>query len=136
MVRLRVPKVNDPSTDDQLELQRKAKGKRPHYFSNPDVDKLLSMIMALTGELAVARDRIDTIERVAATKGLFSSDDIENFDLDADVLQARADRHRLLLREVNRIIVGELEDLEGAGEEIIPPWWSTLNETTSKLLRH
>ena len=46
------------------------------------------MIMALTGELAVARDRIDTIERVAATKGLFSSDDIENFDLDADVLQA------------------------------------------------
>ena len=80
MVRLRVPKVNDPSTDDQLELQRKAKGKRPHYFSNPDVDKLLSMIMALTGELAIARDRIDTIERVAATKGLFSSDDIENFD--------------------------------------------------------
>ena len=116
MVRLRVPKVNDPSTDDQLELQRKAKGKRPHYFSNPDVDKLLSMIMALTGELAIARDRIDTIERVAATKGLFSSDDIENFDLDAAGLQARADRHRLLLREGNRIIVGELEDLEGAGE--------------------
>ena len=108
--------MNDPSTDDQLELQRKAKGKRPYYFSNPDVDKLLSMIMALTGELAIARDRIDTIERVAATKGLFSSDDIENFDLDADVLQARADRHRLLLREVNRIIVGELEDLEGAGD--------------------
>ena len=117
MVRLRVPKVSDPSTDDQLELQRTAKGKRPHYFSNPDVDKLLSMIMALTGELAIARDRIDTIERVAATKGLFSSDDIENFDLDADVLQARADRHRLLLREVNRIIVGELEDLEGASDQ-------------------
>ena len=117
MVRLRVPKVNDPSTDDQLELQRKAKGKRPYYFSNPDVDKLLSMIMALTGELAVARDRIDTIERVAATKGLFSSDDIENFDLDAEVLQARADRHRLLLREVNRIIVGELEDLEETDEK-------------------
>ena len=114
MVRLRVPKVNGPSADDQLELQRKAKGKRPYYFSNPDVDKLLSMIMALTGELAITRDRIDTIERVAATKGLFSSDDIENFDLDADALQARADRHRLLLREVNRIIVGELEDLESA----------------------
>ena len=117
MVRLRVSKVNDPLTADKLELQRKAKGKRPYYFSNPDVDKLLSMIMALTGELAIARDRIDTLERVAATKGLFSSDDIENFDLDADALQARADRHRQLLREVNRIIVGELEDLEGAEDE-------------------
>ena len=117
MVRLRVPKMTEPSSDDQLELQRKAKGKRPYYFSNPDVDKLLSMIMALTGELAIARDRIDTLERVAATKGLFSSEDIENFELNADALQARADRHRQLLREVNRIIVGELEDLEGANEE-------------------
>jgi len=109
--------MTEPSSDDQLELQRKAKGKRPYYFSNPDVDKLLSMIMALTGELAIARDRIDTLERVAATKGLFSSEDIENFELNADALQARADRHRQLLREVNRIIVGELEDLEEANEE-------------------
>ena len=116
MVRLRVSEMTDPTVNEQLELQRKAKGKRPYYFSNPDVDKLLSMIMALTGELAVARDRIDTLERVASNKGLFSSDDIENFELDADALQARADRHKQLLREVNRIIVGELEDLEDMGE--------------------
>ena len=32
---------------DEVALQRKAKGKRPYYFSNPDVDKLLSMVMAL-----------------------------------------------------------------------------------------
>ena len=108
--------MTDPTVNEQLELQRKAKGKRPYYFSNPDVDKLLSMIMALTGELAVARDRIDTLERVASNKGLFSSDDIENFELDAEALQARADRHKQLLREVNRIIVGELEDLEDMGE--------------------
>ena len=117
MVRLRVPKVRESSADEQLELQRKAKGKRPYYFSNPDVDKLLSMIMALTGELAIARDRIDTLERVAAAKGLFSSEDIENFELDAKALEARASRHRQLLREVNRIIIGELEDLEEADEE-------------------
>ena len=116
MVRLRVSEMTDPTVNEQLELQRKAKGKRPYYFSNPDVDKLLSMIMALTGELAVARDRIDTLERVASSKGLFSSDDIENFELDAEALQARAGRHKQLLREVNRIIVGELEDLEEMGE--------------------
>ena len=117
MVRLWVPKVRESSAEEQLELQRKAKGKRPYYFSNPDVDKLLSMIMALTGELAIARDRIDTLERVAAAKKLFSSEDIENFELDANALEARADRHKRLLREVNRIIIGELEDLEEADEE-------------------
>ena len=109
--------MRESSADEQLELQRKAKGKRPYYFSNPDVDKLLSMIMALTGELAIARDRVDTLERVAAAKGLFSSEDIENFELDAKALEARASRHRQLLREVNRIIIGELEDLEEADEE-------------------
>ena len=117
MVRLWVPKVRESSANEQLELQRKAKGKRPFYFSNPDVDKLLSMIMALTGELAIARDRIDTLERVAAAKKLFSSEDIENFELDANALEARADRHKRLLREVNRIIIGELEDLEEVDEE-------------------
>tara|TARA_B100000609_G_scaffold158703_1_gene130212 strand:- start:119 stop:490 length:372 start_codon:yes stop_codon:yes gene_type:complete len=109
--------VRESSAEEQLELQRKAKGKRPYYFSNPDVDKLLSMIMALTGELAIARDRIDTLERVAAAKKLFSSEDIENFELDGNALEARAGRHKRLLREVNRIIIGELEDLEEADEE-------------------
>ncbi|GIR91787.1 MAG: hypothetical protein CM15mP92_2510 [Halieaceae bacterium] len=75
------------------------------------------MVMALTGELAVARDRIDTLERVASAKGLFSSDDIEAFELDEDAMQARAERHRTMLREVNRIIVGEIEDLQNASEE-------------------
>ena len=109
--------MTDPDSGEKIALQRKARGKRPYYFSNPDVDKLLSMVMALTGELAVTRDRIDTLERVASAKGLFSSDDIEAFELDEDAMQARAERHRTMLREVNRIIVGEIEDLQNASEE-------------------
>lgn len=109
--------MTQPDSDDEVALQRKAKGKRPYYFSNPDVDKLLSMVMALTGELAVARDRIDTLERVAAAKGLFSSADIEAFELDEAAMQTRAERNKRILREVSRIIVGEIEDLEDANEE-------------------
>ena len=75
------------------------------------------MVMALTGELAVARDRVDTLERVASARGLFSSDDIEAFELDEEAMQARAERHKTMLREVNRIIVSEIEDLEDADEE-------------------
>jgi len=98
--------------ESEITLQRKAKGKRPYYFANPDVDRLLSMVMALTGELSVTRDRLDTLERVAAEKGLFSSEDIEQYALtDAD-MEARAARHQTIFKEVTRIIVGELEDLE------------------------
>ncbi|MCH1580373.1 MAG: hypothetical protein L7S55_06675 [Luminiphilus sp.] len=103
--------------DHDIMLPRKAKGKRPFYFSDPDVDRLLSMIMALTGELSVTRDRLDTLERVAGGKGLFSGDDIEGYELSNADMEARAARHQTLFQEVTRIIVGELEDLESADDE-------------------
>lgn len=100
------------SDAEDIRLQRKAKGARPYYFSNPDVDRLLSMIMALMGELSVTRDRLDTLERVAHSKNLFSSEDIEKYSLSPAVLEARADRHKRLFSEVTRIIVGEVEESE------------------------
>ena len=105
------------SDDNDVKLRRKAKGKRPFYFSDPDVDRLLSMVMALAGELSVTRDRLDTLERVAAQKGLLSADDIESYELDQDALEARAQRHETLFREVTRVIASALEDLEEASSE-------------------
>ena len=105
------------SDDNDVKLRRKAKGKRPFYFSDPDVDRLLSMVMALAGELSVTRDRLDTLERVAAQKRLFSADDIESYELDQDALEARAQRHETLFREVTRVIASALEDLEEAPSE-------------------
>ena len=45
-------------------LKRKAKGERPYFFDDPNVDKLVSMIMGLAGETSVLMDRVDTIERL------------------------------------------------------------------------
>ncbi len=105
------------SDESAVKLRRKAKGKRPTYFSDPDVDRLLSMLMALTGELSVTRDRLDTLERVAAAKGLFSGDDIESYELDQAALEARGKRHETLFGEVTRVITSALEDLEQAPSE-------------------
>ncbi|KGE04504.1 hypothetical protein [Pseudohaliea rubra] len=93
-------------------LKRRAKGKRPFYFSDPDIDRLLSMLMALAGELSVTRDRLDTLERVAQAKGLLSQADIEAFELDEQALSDRAARHQVLFKEVTRIISAELEGLD------------------------
>lgn len=98
-------------SDADVKLKRRAKGKRPFYFSDPDVDRLLSMLMALAGELSVTRDRLDTLERLAETKGLFTQADIEAFKLDETALGERAARHQTLFREVTRIVSAELEGL-------------------------
>ncbi len=113
MVPLWVPEMSASSLDsDTVSLKRKAKGKRPFYFSDSDVDKLLTMVMALAGELSVTRDRLDTVERIAASKNLFSEEDIETFELDSDALEARAARHQILFREITRVISSEIEELD------------------------
>ena len=60
-------------------MSRKAKGKRPVYFNDPENDKLLAITMAVAGELSVLRERLDTIERLARAKGLLSLDEIEGY---------------------------------------------------------
>lgn len=113
MVPLWVPEMSASSPDsDTVSLKRKAKGKRPFYFSDSDIDKLLTMVMALAGELSVTRDRLDTVERIAASKNLFSEEDIETFELDSDALEARAARHQTLFREITRVISSEIEELD------------------------
>jgi hypothetical protein len=108
-----MPEMSASSPDsDTVSLKRKAKGKRPFYFSDSDIDKLLTMVMALAGELSVTRDRLDTVERIAASKNLFSEEDIETFELDSDALEARAARHQTLFREITRVISSEIEELD------------------------
>ncbi|NNM01099.1 MAG: hypothetical protein HKO62_10145 [Gammaproteobacteria bacterium] len=103
--------------DGNVQLKRKAKGERPFFFENADVDKLLSMLMGLAGEVSVMRDRMDTIERIAAAKGLFSADDIESYTPDADVLAQRAARRDEFLGEITRIVYAEIEGLQKDHDE-------------------
>jgi hypothetical protein len=61
----------------------KAQGKRPEYFSDPMAEQHFSMTMALMAELAAARERINTLERILVEKGLISDNDVEEYQPDA-----------------------------------------------------
>ncbi len=60
------------------EAGRKPAGKRP-YFLDPEVERVLAIAMAAVQELAVARERIDTLERLLEAKGLVARSEIETF---------------------------------------------------------
>ena len=49
------------------------KGKPSPFHDGPRNDQLFAMVMALTVEVAILRDRLDTHERVSEKKGGFSS---------------------------------------------------------------
>ena len=96
---------------------RKAKGKRPAYFEDPAIDRLLSIVMALAGEVSVNRERLDTVERLLDAKGTLSRADIEAFRPDRDAGYERG----LASREfIARILRGVQQDMEALAA-IEPP---------------
>lgn len=89
-----------------------ARGRRPEFTGDPMVERLLSMTLALTTELAVARERLDTVERVLARRALLPREDIERYVPDADARTERARLHEDYLSRVFRIL---LQDAGTAG---------------------
>lgn len=56
----------------------------------PDTqDQLYGMVLALSAQLAIVRERLDTVERLAAKAGVFGPGDVDSFTPDADAAQAR-----------------------------------------------
>jgi len=87
----------------------KTAAKHPHFFDDPNVDRLMTMVMNLAAEVSVLRERLDTHEQVASSKKLFTPADIEDFDPSDDVREAReAWRNRFLDRLLS-VVQEEME---------------------------
>jgi hypothetical protein len=103
--------------DWMLRANAKAKGKRPQYFDDPSLDRMLSILMALVGEVSVLRERTDTIERLLERKGSISRADIEAYAPDPE---AAFERGAATREFIARILRGVQQDLE-ALKEAEPP---------------
>lgn len=86
-----------PDQNDQPELQRHAKGKRPKFYEAEGMDEAMSMIMVLASEFSVLRDRLDTIEHIAKAKGIDLVSEIEHFEATPEILATRETRRQTFL---------------------------------------
>jgi len=92
----------------------KAKGKRPQYFDDPAIDRTLSIVMAIAGEVSVIRERLDTVERLLDAKGSISRADIETYVPDR---AAAAERGLITKEYLARILRGVQQDMEALNEQ-------------------
>ena len=104
-------KAAAPAAAPQIKRIRTAKGRRPYFFDDPNIDKLLAMIMALTGEVSVIRERLDTHERLAEKKKLPTSDNIEGYKPTEAVEQWRVQWRADYIARIRRIVQVELDQL-------------------------
>jgi len=101
---------------DALKVIRNAKGKRPQFYDAPGLDHAMSMILVMANELMVVRDRLDTVERVAAAKGVMLEDDIEAYEPDQAVLEAREQRRQDFLARLYYLARKEADELSGGDD--------------------
>lgn len=94
---------------------RVAKGKKPQYFSDPAIDKLLWMTLTLMEELSVTRDRLDTVERLLAKKRVLTRREIDQWKADSAAAAERASRRAAYVDRMMRAVQAELEEQTGAG---------------------
>ncbi|VWX60348.1 hypothetical protein [Sphingorhabdus sp. 109] len=97
---------------ESMERPKVAKGRRPYFFDDPSVDKVLAMVMALTGEVSVLSDRLDTHEKLAKAKIWPTPENVESFEITEEVEQERDQRRGEYLGRVMRIVTEELERLK------------------------
>lgn len=101
---------------DPLKLAgAKPKGKRPFFLKDPDVERVLAVTMAVAQELAVMRERLDTVERLLETKGV-SRSDIETFTPTKAQAEQRGAWTQEYLARILRIYQQDIEGLSRPNE--------------------
>ncbi len=86
----------------------KPAGRRP-YFLHPDAERVLAITMAVVQELAVARTRADTVERLLERRGILTRAEIDAFEPSAEESASRGAWVQEYLVRVLRIVQQEGE---------------------------
>lgn len=81
-----------------------AKGRDMSFKQAPSNAELLDMVLALTAELSVLRDRLDTHERLAQLNMMPSLANVEQFQPEEDVTEHRKQTRKRLLSKVFRTL--------------------------------
>ncbi len=114
---LYVQKNKKMSNIDYIRLaSNKAKGARPYFLEDKAVERVLNITMAVAGEVAVMRERMDTIERLLEAKGILNRSEIEAFVPNDEQAEARQQWHADYISRILRIVQQEVEALQQAPE--------------------
>ncbi|MCB1623565.1 MAG: hypothetical protein KDI32_03180 [Pseudomonadales bacterium] len=83
------------------------KGRRAVPGSDPRIDTLLNMLMALTSEVAILRERLDAHERLAALRQFTGPDAVDAYQPDEEAQETRARLRERLIAKVCRPLVAD-----------------------------
>lgn len=96
-----------------VRIARVAKGKKPQYFSDPAIDKLLWMTLTLMEELSVTRERLDAVEHLLEGRRVLNVADIDGYRPQGAAAKRRQSQRVAYVDRMMRAMQAELEELTG-----------------------
>jgi hypothetical protein len=107
---------------DGIDIRRaagaKAKGKRPWFLTDAQSERVLAVAMAVAQELAVTRERLDTIERLLASGATVDATAIDAYRPDAESMAARQRWQADYIARILRVFQQEVEEVERRDNEL------------------
>lgn len=100
-----------------VELPQKAKGERPTYFADRSIDNILSITLALAGEVAVMRERLDSVERLLEGGEAVTREKVDSFQPSPSAVEERDAWRAHFLDVILRSVQQELEGMQEAAEK-------------------
>ncbi len=83
------------------DIVRLATPRRPVPDQDPEVARLSAMVLALLGELAITRERLDSVERLLEAAKVLRQSDIEAFEPQG---RAVVEREQLRKRQIGKVM--------------------------------
>ena len=87
-----------------VRLPRIAKGTRPEFYEDSAIDQLFAIVTALTAEISVLFDRVDTLEQLLTQAEVLRVGAVEAYLPDAAAAALRGERRDELLRRVFAVL--------------------------------
>jgi hypothetical protein len=95
--------MDELPSPDQVKLPRTSKGRRPNFFDDPAIDQMMTFMLELMTEVAVVRERLDTVERLLDANDSVSRAEIEAYRANADVEAERVAWRNAYFQRVMRM---------------------------------
>lgn len=97
------------TVNDILMAGDKSKGERPYFMNSPETERVLNVALSIASELAVVRERLDTLERLLENSKLLNREEIEGFEPDDQAAEDRQLWHARYSARILRIFQQELD---------------------------
>ena len=85
-------------------LRRTIRGGRPMFFDDPAIDKVFNMVVTLSGEVWILRERLAAMEALQVKGGALKKGQLDAFDFDAESEATLATQRKEFIDNLFRIL--------------------------------